>query len=84
VIKKSGLDIANYLNMSQHLKLEAPWEEVKEQLKEIHLELTDEDLEYEPGREDELLERLSTKMNKDIHAVKAWIESVSFNKGKAS
>ena len=70
--------------MSIHLKLEAPWEEVKEKLKEIHLDLTDEDLEYQPGQEEELLERLSAKMEKDIPAVKAWIESVSFNKGKAS
>ena len=70
--------------MSIHLKLEAPWEEVKEKLKEIHLDLTDEDLEYQPGQEQELLERLSIKMEKDIPAVKAWIESVSFNKGKAS
>ncbi len=66
------------------LKLEAPWEEVKERLKEVHVELTDEDLEYEPGQEQELLERLAKKMNKDVAAVKAWVESVSFTKGIAS
>lgn len=66
------------------LKLEAPWEEVKEMLKEVHPELTDRDLDYNPGQEKELLERLSKKMNKDIPAVKAWVESVSFNKGIAS
>ena len=65
------------------LKLEAPWEEVKEMLKEVNTDLTDSDLEYEPGREKELLERLSGKLHKDIPSVKAWVESVSHNKGIA-
>lgn len=66
------------------LKLEAPWDEVQQRLKEVNTELTDADLVYTPGHEKELLERLSKKMKKDIPAVKAWIESVSFNKGIAS
>lgn len=70
--------------MDTQLKLEAPWEEVKEQLKEVNGDLTDEDLEYEPGQETALLERLAKKMNRDVPAIKAWIESVSFNKGIAS
>ena len=70
--------------MDTQLKLEAPWEEVKEKLKEVNTELTDEDLVYEPGQEEALLERLAKKMNKDVSDVKGWVESVSFNKGKAS
>ena len=70
--------------MTIHLKLESPWAEVKERLKEINLSLTDDDLEYLPGQEAVLLERLSKKMGRDVAEVKAWIESVSFNKGKAS
>ena len=70
--------------MNDQLKLEAPWPQVKEQLKEINITLTDEDLVYEPGRENELLERLAKKLHQDKPWVKAWIESVSFNKGKAS
>ncbi len=65
------------------LKLEAPWSEVKNQLKEVNLDLTDEDLRYEKGKEKELLERLSRKMHKSITETKAWIESVSHNKGLA-
>ena len=65
------------------LKLEAPWDEVKEMLKEVNHELTDDDLRYEPGQEAELLQRLSKKMNKDIPTVKGWIESVSHNRGLA-
>jgi len=65
------------------LKLEAPWDEVKDMLQEINIDLTDEDLHYEKGKEKELLERLSRKLNKSIPETKAWIESVSHNKGLA-
>ena len=65
------------------LNIEAPWDEVKEMLKEVNMDLTDEDLSYKPGKEKELLERLSNKMNKSIPEVKGWIESVSHNKGLA-
>jgi len=57
---------------------------VKEKLKEIDLSLTDSDLDYIPGQDQDLLERLSKKMNRSADDVKKWIESVSFNKGKAS
>jgi hypothetical protein len=69
--------------MDYTLKLEAPWDEVKEMLEEIDVNLTDEDLRYEKGKEKELLERLSRKLNKSIPDIKAWIESVSHNKGLA-
>ena len=36
------------------LKLEAPWDEVKEMLEEINVNLTDEDLRYEKGKEKDL------------------------------
>ena len=65
-------------------KLQKPWEEVKETLKEINLSLTDDDLAYEPGQEDALLERLEKKLGKNKTEVKAIIESASANKGKAS
>jgi uncharacterized protein YjbJ (UPF0337 family) len=67
-----------------HLELKAPWDQVKERIKEVHTELTDADLVYKPGQEKELLEKLAKKMNKDVEAVKAWIESVSFTNGIAS
>ena len=66
------------------LKLSAPWEEVKEKIKESNAEITDDDLEYTPGQEDLLLNSLSKKLNLSVAEVKAWIESVSFNKGIAS
>jgi len=70
--------------MADTLKLEAPWEQVKEKLKEVNIELSDEDLDYTPGQEAALLERLAKKMNRSTEEIKGWIESVSANKGKAS
>ncbi|RYY62108.1 MAG: general stress protein CsbD [Chitinophagaceae bacterium] len=69
--------------MSDTLKLERPWEEVKEKLKEAKMELTDDDLQYSPGQEDALVERLSKKLNKDKEEIRGWIESVSANKAQA-
>jgi hypothetical protein len=65
------------------LKLEAPWDEVKDMIQEINVDLTDEDLRYEKGKEKELLERTSHKLGKNIEDTKGWIESVSHNRGLA-
>lgn len=70
--------------MKEQLKLQASWEEVKEQLKENNIELTDEDLAYKPGQEDELLQRLAKKMKKNPSEVRALVESISANDGRAS
>ncbi|HTE08296.1 MAG TPA: hypothetical protein VK628_06000 [Flavitalea sp.] len=69
--------------MQNLLKLQTDWEEVKERLKENDVTLSDEDLQYEPGREEELIERLSEKMKKSPEEVKSYIESLSANKPKA-
>ncbi len=67
-----------------NLNLSRPWDEVKERLKENNIDLTDEDLVYTPGKEEELLERLSKKINKTKDETKALIESISSNKDRAS
>ena len=67
------------------LKLMSPWEEVKEKIKEINTELTNADLiDYEAGEEKKMLQHLAKKMNRSEDEIKAWIESVSSNQGKAS
>lgn len=68
---------------SYTLKLEAPWVEVREMLLEINPELSEEDLHFEADGEEAMLKRLAQKLNKDVAAVKAWIESVSHNRGLA-
>ena len=65
------------------IKLEAPWEEVRERMKESNINLTDADLVYEPGKEDELLSRLEKIMNKSRPQIIAYIESISSNKDLA-
>ena len=66
------------------LQLTRSWEEVKEDLKENNVYLTDEDLDYQPGEEDQLLERLERKMKKSKAEIRALLESISSNDGKAS
>lgn len=83
----NGLDIVLFGKKSMEhykLKLERSWEEVKEDLKETNFELTDQDLDFQPGEEDRLLERLERKMNKSKAEIVALIESISSNQGKAS
>lgn len=65
------------------LRLETPWPEVKELLKETNSSLTDEDLLYDPENEELLLERLAKKMGRDKLHIKGWIESVSANERPA-
>ncbi|HRO45827.1 hypothetical protein [Agriterribacter sp.] len=61
------------------LKLERPWDYVKELLKENDYRLTDEDLLYVPGKEEELLERLAIKMSRTKDEIRMLIESISAN-----
>lgn len=61
------------------LQLEKPWDQVMARLMEHNTDLTKEDLYYEKGKEEVLLERLSKKMGRPVQAIKEWIESMSFN-----
>lgn len=65
------------------LRLKAPWEIVKERMKDNDISLTDEDLEYIPGKEEELILRLEKIMNKTRDQVVAYIESISSNEDLA-
>ncbi len=69
--------------MDNTLNLKSSWQEVKERLKENDAELSDEDLEYQTGKEDELFKRLQGKMKKSIPEIKEYIESISANKPQA-
>lgn len=77
-------DFLNMLYMENlRLNLNAPWAEVREMIKEMNIDLTDDDLDYEPGREEELLERLEMKLGRNKTQIKALIESISYNRGIA-
>jgi len=64
-------------------RLQAPWETVKERMKENDINLTDEDLEYIPGKEEELIQRLEKVMNRSRAQVIAYIESIASNENLA-
>jgi hypothetical protein len=66
------------------LQLNAPWEEVKNLLMEAVPQLTEDDLQYTPGEDDRLINRLAEKMKRTPEQIKGWIESVSQTSGKAS
>lgn len=59
--------------MESNKSFEANWPQTKAQLKKEHPELTDEDLHYDPGKEEELLLRLQTKLNKTKKEIRNWL-----------
>lgn len=69
--------------MNTQFNISLPWEEVKEKLLEAEPHLTEADLAFEQGNEDELLKRLAKKMGRTTEQVKGWIESVAFTDGLA-
>jgi hypothetical protein len=69
--------------MEQPINTESFWEEVKEKIKETNPDITDADLNHDPGREDEMYVKLSQKLHKSFQEVKDWIESIASNKSIA-
>ena len=59
------------------LKLKGNWNELKGKLKKSYAELTDNDLMYEEGREDELYGRLQKKLGKSRDQVRKMIDDLS-------
>jgi uncharacterized protein YjbJ (UPF0337 family) len=51
------------------------WNTVKGKLKQAYGNLTDDDLKYEEGKEDELLGRLQKKTGKTADDLKKWFNS---------
>jgi hypothetical protein len=68
---------------SNRIQITSPWEKVRERMKENDIHLTDEDLEYIPGKEEELIQRLEKIMNRSRAQVVAYIESISSNEDLA-
>lgn len=61
---------------SWKLKLKGNWNEVKGKVKQQYADLTDDDLKYEEGRDEELLGRVQKKIGKTKQEIKDWIESL--------
>ena len=58
------------------LTFKGTWNEVKGKLKQKYGELTDDDLTYQEGREDELLGRLQQKLGKGKDEIQRIIASI--------
>jgi uncharacterized protein YjbJ (UPF0337 family) len=61
---------------STKLKFKGAWNEVKGKIKQEYADLTDDDLKYEEGKDDELVGRLQQKTGKAKDAVIDWIQSL--------
>ena len=59
---------------SWKLKLKGNWNELKGKAKKEYADLTDDDLRYEEGKEDEWLGRMQQKIGKTKDEIKAWID----------
>jgi uncharacterized protein YjbJ (UPF0337 family) len=58
------------------LELKGKWNEIKGKVKQAHGDLTDDDLRYEEGKDDELIGRIQTKLGKSRDEVVKWLRSL--------
>jgi uncharacterized protein YjbJ (UPF0337 family) len=58
-----------------NLEFKGNWNEIKGKIKEKHADLTDDDLEYEEGKDDQFFGRLQKKLGKTKDEVVHWIRS---------
>ena len=59
---------------SWKLNLKGNWNEVKGKVKQEYAHLTDDDLLFEEGQDDDLPGRLQKKIGKTKQEIKDWIE----------
>ncbi len=57
-------------------KIKGNWNEIKGKLKEEYGELTDNDLMYQEGMEDQLLGRIQKKTGQTKEQIKQFIDSI--------
>lgn len=57
-------------------KMKGNWNMIKGELKQKYGDLTDNDLTYEEGKEDELLGRIQKKTGETKEDIKNWIDSL--------
>lgn len=58
------------------LELKGKWNELKGKAKQAYADLTDDDLTYQEGQEDELYGRLQNKTGKTREQVIDWLRSL--------
>jgi uncharacterized protein YjbJ (UPF0337 family) len=58
------------------LKLKGNWNELKGKMKQVYGDLTDDDLKYEEGKDDEFIGRLQQKLGKTKDEIVNWIQTL--------
>lgn len=58
------------------LELKGKWNQAKGKLKQSYGSLTDDDLQYEEGKEDELIGRLQDKLGKSREEVREILRDI--------
>jgi uncharacterized protein YjbJ (UPF0337 family) len=56
------------------LQFKGSWNEVKGKLKQKYAQLTDDDLAYAEGKDDELIGKLQKKLGKSVEEVRQMLE----------
>jgi len=62
--------------MSTKLNLKGNWHEIKGKLKQKYGQLTDDDLTFVEGKEEEMLGRLQTRLGRSKEEVRNMVESM--------
>lgn len=57
-------------------KIKGNWNVLRGKAKQQYGELTDDDLAYQEGKEDELIGRLQKALGKTKDEIKSWIDSL--------
>lgn len=58
------------------LEFKGKWNEWKGKIKKANADLTDDDLQYEEGKDDETLGRIQQKLGKTRDEVVTWLKSL--------
>lgn len=63
-------------NIMDKLELKGKWNEIKGKVKQAYADLTDDDLTYQEGQEDEMLGKIQSKTGKTRDEVVKWLRSL--------
>ncbi len=59
-----------------NLEIKGRWNELKGKAKQAHADLTDDDVKWEEGKDDEFFGRMQTKLGKTRDEFVDWIKSL--------
>jgi len=71
-----NINVYKKLLTMDKLELKGKWNEIKGKIKQSYADLTDDDLNYEEGKDEELYGRLQQKTGKSRDEVIKWLRSL--------